>query len=270
MGTLVTAEILAELLDAVDRREPVVLATVVDSRRSVPRRPGSKMLVYADGRIVGTIGGGEMESRVVSEALDALAADKPRRLTYSLLDPTTGDPGVCGGEVELFLEPHMPTSTIFVLGIGHVGRAVVELASWLGYRLVAWDDRAELAEAAEATFALPDDRDVTVLTGSIGDALAGQPIDAHTLVVMVTRNVALDLELLPPLLASPAPYIGLMGSERRWATTRRKLVDAGADDADLARVHAPIGVEIAAETPTEIAVSIMAEVIAHQRAESST
>ncbi len=265
-----SAEILAELLAAIERREPVVLATVVDSRRSVPRRPGSKMLVYPDGRIAGTIGGGEMESRVVAEALDALAVGSARRLTYSLLDPTTGDPGVCGGEVELFLEPHMPTSTIFVLGIGHVGRSVVELASWLGYRVVAWDDRAELAETAESTIATGDGSDVTVVSGSIGDALATHPVDGHTWVVMVTRNVALDVDLLPPLLATATPYVGLMGSERRWTTTRSKLVAAGVNEADLVRVHAPIGVEIAAETPSEIAVSIMAEVIAHQRADPPT
>ena len=265
-----TAEILAELLAAVERREPVVLATVIDSRRSVPRRPGSKMLVYADGRIAGTVGGGEMESRVVTEALDALVAGTARRLTYSLLDPTSGDPGVCGGDVELFLEPHMPSSTILVLGIGHVGRAVVELATWLGYRVVAWDDRAELAEIAESTISVPDGGDVTVLTGSIDDAWAGHPIDAQTRVVMVTRNVDLDVHLLPLVLARPTPYIGVMGSDRRWGTTRRKLLEVGIDDADLARVHAPIGVEIAAETPAEIAVSIMAEVISHQRASSST
>jgi xanthine dehydrogenase accessory factor len=259
-----TTELLAELLTAVERREPVVLATVVDSRRSVPRRPGSKMLVYGDGRIVGTIGGGEMESRVVAEALDAMSTGRPRRLTYSLLDPSTGDPGVCGGEVELYLEPHMPTSTIFVVGIGHVGRAVVELGSWLGYRVVAWDDRSELAESP---IRRADGGELNVLTGSIADALANQPVDVHTRIVMVTRNVALDVDLLPPLLATPAPYIGLMGSERRWATTRQKLVDAGLPEADLARVRAPIGIEIDAETPAEIAVSIMAEVIGHERAD---
>ena len=269
MGRLVSGstELLAELLAAVERREPVVLATVVDSRRSVPRRPGSKMLVYGDGRIAGTIGGGEMESRVVSEALDALSAGRPRRLTYSLLDPTTGDPGVCGGEVELYLEPHMPTSTIFVVGIGHVGKAVVELASWLGYRVVAWDDRSEVAESP---IRQADGGELTVLTGSIAEAVTSEPIDAHTRVVMVTRNVSLDVDLLPPLLASPAPYIGLMGSERRWSTTRQKLADAGVPAEDLGRVHAPIGVEIAAETPAEIAVSIMAEVIGHERADGAT
>lgn len=249
--------LLRELLDAVDARESVVVATVVGSTHSVPRRSGSKMLIYANSRTSGTIGGGEMEARVVSEALQALAARRPRRITYSLVDPATGDPGVCGGQVELYLEPHMPQSTIYVIGVGHVGQAVIELADWLGYRVVAWDDRAELLDAAESADA--------VLTGPITDALVAEPIDEHTRVIMVTRNVALDVELLPALLATPASYIGLMGSERRWGTTRALLVDAGVSESDLLRVQSPIGMEIAAETPAEIAVSILAQVIEHER-----
>jgi xanthine dehydrogenase accessory factor len=252
--------LLHELVAAVDAREPVVMATVVDSARSVPRRPGSKMLVRADGTTSGSVGGGEMEARVVATCLEILQTRRPRRVTYSLLDPGAGDPGVCGGEVELYLEPHMPQTTIYVIGLGHVGQAVVELASWLGYRVVAWDDRDELAEGGAGTTG-----GTTVLTGPIADAIAREPIDEFTRVVMVTRNVDLDAELLPELLATPAPYIGLMGSSRRWATTRARLAEAGLDEVDLDRVQSPIGVEIAAETPAEIAVSILAEVIGHDR-----
>lgn len=249
--------LLRELVAAVEARRPVVMATVVATNRSVPRRAGSKMLIYRDGTTSGTIGGGEMEARVVREATEVMTNGQPRRLNYSLLDPASGDPGVCGGEVELYLEPHMPQTTIYVIGIGHVGQAVVELASWLGYRVVAWDDRTELLEGITAA-------DV-IATGSIVDALAAHPIDEHTRVVMVTRNVSLDVDILPPLLATPAPYIGLMGSARRWQTTRKKLVELGVDDMSLARVHSPIGVEIAAESPAEIAVSIFAQVIAQDR-----
>lgn len=251
--------LLRELLAAIDARRPVVLATVVATRRSVPRRAGSKMLVYGDGTTSGTIGGGEMEARVVAAALETLASGRPASLQYSLVDPTAGDPGVCGGEVDLYLEPHMPTTTVFVVGAGHVGAAVVELASWLGYRVVVWDDRADQLEAIVAGDS------VDVASGPIAEAIAGFGVDEHTRVVMVTRNVALDLEILPALLASPAPTIGLMGSRRRWETTRKALVAAGVAEADLARVHSPIGVEINAETPAEIAVSILAELVAHER-----
>lgn len=252
--------ILAELQSAVEHRTPVVLATIVATHHSVPRRPGSKMLVFTDGTTSGTIGGGEMEARVVAEALDALTAGIPRKLNYSLLDAAAGDPGVCGGTVELFLEPHMPQATVYVIGIGHVGQAVVELAHWLGYRVAAWDDRSDLATALNGS-----STGVGVLGGKIEDALATNPIDDHTMVVMTTRNVGLDVEILPPLLASTASFIGIMGSQRRWEITRQKLAAAGESDANLSRVHSPIGLDIAAETPAEIAVSILAEVISHQR-----
>jgi xanthine dehydrogenase accessory factor len=254
------AAILTQLLDAIDHRKTVAIATIVATDRSVPRRAGSKMLVFADGTTSGTIGGGEMEARVITEALETLASGKPRQLTYSLIDAAAGDPGVCGGAVELFLEPHMPQPTVYVIGIGHVGQAVVELAQWLGYRVAGWDDRSDLVESIGNSAS-----SLEILSGSIEDALEITPIDDQTMVVMTTRNVGLDIEILPPILASPASFIGIMGSQRRWDITRQNLADAGEAEANLSRVHSPIGLDINAETPVEIAVSILAEVIAHQR-----
>ena len=151
----------------------------------------------------------------------------------------------------------MPTSTIYIIGFGHVGQAVAELAQWLGYRVVAWDDRAELDDVA------PDG--VIRAGGDIEGALREVPIDPNTYVVMVTRNVDLDVTILPPLLRSPAAHIGVMGSSRRWATTRQRLAGEGIEPALLDLVESPIGKEIAAETPSEIAVSILARVIEHER-----
>ncbi len=257
MGHGVSNELLRELVDAVEARRPVVLATVVDTSRSVPRRAGSKMLVFPDGATAGSVGGGEMEARVRAEAASALVDRRPRRITYTLLDPATGDPGVCGGEVELYLEPHMPHPTVYVIGVGHVGRAVVELAKWMGYRVVAWDDRQELTEGV-------DQADV-VLTGTIAEAIAAAPPDEFSRAVMVTRNVALDVEILPALLATPVASIGLMGSGRRWDTTRGLLREQGVSDSDLSRVRTPIGLDISAETPAEIAVSILAQIVGMER-----
>ena len=254
---MTSAGLLAELLVAIEDRRPVVEATVVATERSVPRRPGSKMLVYSDGSTSGSIGGGEMEARVVQESVKALLHQRPRIITYSLLDPASGDPGVCGGEVQLYLEPHMPQITIYVLGIGHVGQAVIELASWLGYRVVAWDDRPEILSDTQAA-------DV-IVSGSITEALLAEPIDENTRVVVVTRNVDLDIVILPVLLETAAPYIGLMGSGRRWEITRSRLAEEGTSALDLDRVESPIGIEIAAETPAEIAVSVIAAVIASER-----
>lgn len=247
------------MLETIERGEAVVMATVIDTSRSVPRHAGSKMLVFGDGSTLGSIGGGEMEARVVAESLDALRDGKPRLLHYQLVDPLSGDPGVCGGEVDLYLEPHMPSPTIFVVGCGHVGKAVVELAHWLGFRVVAYDDRPDLATAD----ALPH-ADV-VLSGSIADALVAHPPSGETHVVVLTRNMKLDLDLLPPLLASGARTVGVMGSKRRWDTTRHELESRGVDTARLERVLSPVGVELQAETPQEIAVSVLAEIIGIRR-----
>ena len=258
-GPLSDRAVLAAVGHALDAGAAVVVATIIATTRSVPRRPGSKMIVRADGSSLGSIGGGEMEARVVREAGAALVDGKPRRLHYDLVNPADGDPGVCGGTVELYLEPYMPAPTLYVIGCGHVGRAVVHLAHWLGFRVVATDDRPDLANAE----ALPNA--AAVVCGPITDALAAHPIDARTSVVLVTRNVGLDLEILPAILATPAAYVGVMGSARRWGTTADALRARGVTDAALARVSTPIGVEIGAETPEEIAVSILAEVVAHRR-----
>ncbi len=254
-----SSSIARALVDALDTRCPVVLATITATDRSVPRRPGTKMLVFDDGTelgsILGTIGGGEMEARVRREAVNSLADGRPRTLSYTLLDPATGDPGVCGGEVHLFLEPYMPPKQLLVIGAGHVGQAVVELARWLDLPCLVWDDRPEQLEAISGARQL--------LGGPIADAAA--LIDPQTAVVLLTRNVGLDVQLLPVILASPAPLVGVMGSTRRWQTTLALLRDAGVTDAQLGRVRTPVGIEIGAESPKEIAVSVLAQIIAEVR-----
>jgi len=248
-------QVLRELSAAVQNGEPVVLATVVATRRSVPRHAGTKMLVYQDGRLTGTVGGGEMESRVIEEARAAFGTRRPQLLDYTLLEPARGDPGVCGGEVQIYLEPYMPAHTILVIGGGHVGRAVVDLADWLGYRTIVVDDRPERMTEAE----MPNAGERRV--GSITDVLGDLDVIEDTSVVVVTRSVDKDAEAIPLLLKTPARYIGVMGSERRWREVKAKLAQVGLDDADLERVQTPIGIDIHAETLEEIAVSILSEII---------
>ncbi len=248
-------QILAELAEATRSGRTVVLATIVDTERSVPRHAGTKMLVYPDGTITGTIGGGSVEAKTREDALTTLSDGRPQMRLYRLEDPTAGDPGICGGTMTIYLEPYMPANTLLVIGCGHVGSAVVDLAHWLGYRTVAVDDRAELLTEE----ALPN-ADVR-FTGSVVDAIAEHPVTENTAVVIVTRSYGLDAEILPILLDTPASYIGVMGSNRRWAATREALAGSGVSKDALDRVHAPIGIEIGAETVEEIAVSILSEVI---------
>lgn len=247
--------ILSELLAAQEAGMSVVLATITKARGSVPRHVGTKMLVYGDGRFLGTIGGGEVEARVLDEAKAALGDGRVRTIPYAFVDPEQGDPGICGGEIEVYLEPFMPPATLFVIGCGHVGQAIADLGHWLDFRVVVTDDRAELAAPEHIPHA-----DV-YLPGAIKDALAAQPIGRNTFITLVTRNVALDRQILPLLAQTPAPYIGVMGSRRRWAETKKLLLADGLSEADLARFHSPLGLELNAETPKEIAVSVLAEII---------
>jgi xanthine dehydrogenase accessory factor len=252
-------ELLNELLAAQESGEPVALATIIRARGSVPRQSGSKMLIYGDGRISGTIGGGEMESRVIQEAQLCLVDGQTRLVPYSLVEPERGDPGLCGGEVEVYLEPYAPPATLLLIGCGHVGKAVASLAYWLGYRVLLNDDRSELVtpeNIPEADLYVP---------GDIDDLLQQVQIHNNTHIAVLTRNVTIDRQILPKLAKTPAPYIGVIGSRRRWEETKRLMLADGMSEADLQRFHSPIGLELNAETPEEIAVSIMAEIIMLRR-----
>lgn len=251
--------VLEALLESKRLGNPAVLATIIRDKGSVPRHAGAKMLIFPDGRIIGTIGGGEMESRVIAGLPTLLESGLPSIMHYELADPARGDPGVCGGQVDIFMEPVLPDPTILVIGCGHVGQAVVELGHWLGFRIIACDDRADLCNPEKTPYA---DEYVVVPPA---DVAAKVTIHERTYIAVVTRGVPVDIELLPPLLEHPAPYVGVIGSRRRWATAVKRLREFGLNEDKLSRIHAPIGLELNAETPREIAVSILAEIIAAQR-----
>lgn len=243
------------LAELENKNESAALCTVTSSEGSTPRHVGSKMLVYPDGHFIGTIGGGEMENRVIKAALESIQNEKTQNLSYTMADPSRGDPGVCGGQVEIFVEPILPNPLIVVIGAGHVGKAVVHLAKWLGYRVAVCDDRAEFCNA-EAT------PNADVYYPIKMDELPKHiKIDKRTILILTTRGSAIDAAGLSPLLDTPAAYIGVIGSKRRWAVTVKALKEKGVSDEKIAKVHSPIGLELQAETPEEIAVSIMAEVM---------
>ena len=235
--------------------QSAALCTVTKSEGSTPRHVGSKMLVHPDGNFIGTVGGGELENRVIKAALESIQNETAQILSYSMADPSRGDPGVCGGQVEVFVEPILPTPLLIVIGAGHVGKAVAHLAKWLGFRVAVSDDRAEFCTPesipeADAYYPVAMDELPKHIT-----------IDKRTVLILTTRGSAIDAAGLSPLLDSAAAYIGIIGSKRRWATTVKALKDKGVSDEKIARVHSPMGLELQAETPEEIAVSIMAEVM---------
>ncbi len=235
--------------------ESAALCTVVKSEGSTPRHVGSKMLVYSDGKFIGTVGGGDLEHRVMDEAWMAMSEGKSRILSYSMVDPSRGDPGVCGGTVEVYVEPILPPAMILVIGAGHVGKAVVHLAKWLGFRVAVSDDRTEFCTPETTPGA---DAYYPVKMGKLPEHLK---INRQTYIVITSRGSSVDALGLPGLLEANPAYIGVIGSKRRWLTTVKALKEKGVPDEKINRVHSPMGLELNAETPEEIAVSIMAEVL---------
>ncbi len=249
------ASIYQAIVELQAAQKSAALCTVVHSSGSTPRHETSKMLVYPEGRILGTVGGGELENRVIKEAIASLHDRKPRLLQYNLSDPSRGDAGVCGGQVEVFVEPILPEPTLVVIGGGHVGKAVSHLAKWLGFRVAISDDRPEFCTPG----ANPDADEF--YTCSMAELPLHLSITPQTYLVLTTRGSIIDVPGLPALLESQAGYIGVIGSRRRWSETIKGLNEAGISDEQVKRVHSPIGLGIGAETPEEIAVSIMAEIL---------
>jgi xanthine dehydrogenase accessory factor len=172
-----------------------------------------------------------------------------------MADPARGDPGLCGGQVEVFVEPILPSPILVVVGGGHVGKAVAHLAKWLGFRVAVSDDRAEFC-TPEAN---PDaDEFYPVPLAKLPSSLVITP---QTFLVLTTRGSSVDVAGLPALLETQAGYIGVIGSRKRWNTTVKELQQHGITDDQLANIHSPIGLGIGAETPEEIAVSILAEIL---------
>lgn len=235
--------------------ESAALCTVIKSEGSTPRHVGSKMLVYPDGKFIGTVGGGELENRVFKVALESLNSGDSQILSYAMSDPSRGDPGVCGGTVEVFVEPILPPAMIVVIGAGHVGKAVVHLAKWLGFRVAVSDDRTEFCNPESVP---GGDAYYPVEMRKLADELK---INRQTFIVITSRGSSIDAAGLPSLLESNAAYIGVIGSRRRWLTTVKALKEQGVSEEKVAKVHSPMGLELNAETPEEIAVSIMAEVL---------
>ncbi len=247
------------ILEATQSGDSVALATIVRAGGSTPREVGTKMLIYPDGSIVDTIGGGTLEANVIAEAQAALSEGKPRLVRYELRDAEAGDPGICGGEAEIFIDVINPHPTILIVGAGHVGRSIAVLSSFLGFRTVVLDDRAEFANAER----LPQADEIIV--GDIGEELARFNINPQTHIVIVTRGHKHDRDALRQVVSSPAAYIGMIGSRRKVKTVFDELRKDGVAEEALAAVHAPIGLDIHAETPEEIALSIMAEIIMIRR-----
>ena len=251
------AELHAKIAELTREGTPFVVATITDVKGSSPRGVGTKMLVLEDGATIDTIGGGGLERRVVADALACLASGTSRSEHYELRPEGARALGmVCGGEATVFLEVVAPDRTLLIVGAGHIGQKLSAMAEFLDYRVVVIDSREELVTPER--FPQAD----KLICGDTSRTADLYPIDGRTHIVIVTHGHLFDKEALRSVVGSPAAYVGMIGSVAKVRTVFAELEDEGIPRVLLAKVHSPVGLDIGAETPAELALSILAEIIA--------
>jgi xanthine dehydrogenase accessory factor len=250
-------EVFSAVADALEQGESAALVTIVSTLGSTPQRVGAKMLVFADGRMVGTIGGGCYENDAFWKAREAISNRRPQLVHYELTDDFAQETGlICGGQMDVYIEPIEPSPELYIIGAGHVGFHLARLADEVGFRVHVVDDREKFANAERFPHA------AEVVVEDIPAWLDRTKLPPHAYVVIVTRGHTNDLDALRALALKDLRYLGLIGSRAKVARIYDQLrLESMPTDA-LTQVHAPIGLDIGAVTPQEIAVSILAELIA--------
>jgi xanthine dehydrogenase accessory factor len=238
----------------------VALVTVVSASGSTPREEGAKMLVRPDGSIFGTIGGGSLEARVIKEAIGVIKQGKPKRHHFTLTAKGAEELGmICGGDTEVFIEPILTQPALYIFGGGHIALALSKMGRLCGFDITVIDDRPEFAQAER----FPEAR--VVLAEEFTRSFSKIKIDKLSYIVIVTHGHKHDEVVLEWAVSTPARYIGMIGSKTKNETVFSHLRARGITKEQLDRVHAPIGLAIGAQTPEEIAVSILAEIIEVRR-----
>jgi xanthine dehydrogenase accessory factor len=250
-------DLYAEIVELRSQGKRAALVTIIVSKGATPRKDSSKMLVFEDGSRLGTIGGGFAESEVCREALIALKTGKPKLLSFDLTGVDHEESAlVCGGFMQVYVEPVLPDPTLFIFGAGFVSRAVAEVAKPVGFRIAIVDDRVEYANPER--FKNADDFYVDSWE-KVFDKL---PVNDSSYLFIANRGHKLDLICLRYALRTSAKYIGILGSPQKTQSLFDLLEKEGMEPADFKRVFVPVGIDIGSETAEEIAVSLVAELIA--------
>ncbi len=240
------------------------VATIVQVNGSIPSYESAKLLVREDGSMLGTIGGGCVEAEVWTAAREVIESEKPRHLTFSLGQDAAYDNGlICGGQLNIFVEPVIPQPRAFIFGGGHVSKSLSKVASLAGFSTIIIDDREAFANRerfpeAEETYAEEYEAVFPKLR-----------VTSTSYLVIVTRGHRDDMRVLRWAVSTPARYISMIGSKRKTISVVHELEKDGISRESFERVFAPMGLEIGAESPEEIAVSVVAEMIAMRRSPES-
>ncbi|OQX87738.1 hypothetical protein B6D60_03245 [candidate division KSB1 bacterium 4484_87] len=237
---------------------PFCVITVVDAKGATPRKSGARAIVFPDGKSEGTVGGGSIEVQAFRDALDALQAGVPVLKEYLLEELETGKM-VCGGKMTLFFEPILPDKRLTIFGGGHVGRAVANVANEAGWRVRVVDEREQILDQVY----FPEDCEL--IETKYEEFLEKNEISPNDWLVIVTPQHTKDAVVLEAVISSPARYIGAMGSPKKIRELKEYLLSKGISEKLFEKVHAPIGLNIGTETPGEIAVAIVAEMLAVQQ-----
>ncbi|HON01403.1 MAG TPA: XdhC/CoxI family protein, partial [Acidobacteriota bacterium] len=234
-----------------------VLATIVRRTGSAPRKDAAKMLIRDDGSILGSVGGGCVEGEVWQQAREVLRTGQPRLSRFELNADNAAEDGlICGGIVEIFLEPIMSDPRLVILGAGHLGQALAEIGHLVGFQVVVYDDREQYANRER----FPEAQEI--LVGPFDSMSDRVSVDSQSFVVVVTRGHQHDLAATEQVIRTSARYVGLVGSRRKIKMIVEELLNRGHAPEVFDRLYAPIGLDIGSDTPEEIAVSVVAELIA--------
>jgi len=244
-----------QLSSAINSGKSVCLATVVKAEGSTPREAGAKMLVFSDGKTVGTIGGSLLEKRVIDKAVNMLKSGSPPSIEKFSLKDDDKTGMICGGKMQVFIEPISSGSQLYIFGAGHCGLALTKIAVKTGFAVHIVDDRPEIASRERYPMA------ASITVGDYNKISKEIDLPDNAFVAIMTQGHSADAEVLENLITKKYSYIGLMASKRKREKIYDKLAQNGIEKSLLENVKSPIGLSIGAETPEEIAISILAEMI---------
>ncbi len=239
--------------------EPVALAVVIKTKGATPRKPGAKMIVLKDGKTIGTLGGGDLEKRVIEEALAAIETEEPRTVSFTLDIEKGKLDMMCGGEIGVYIEPISPKPKLVILGAGHITKFLAPLMQTVGFQVSVVDDSTDLLQKEK--FPGIEDLRLTDMEGFAKDL----PSDPRAYIVALARGFSKDEAILCQVIQKDFKYIGMIGSMRKITTMKENLRKGGVPEEAFSKLRAPIGLNIGAETPEEIAISIAAEMIAAEK-----
>jgi xanthine dehydrogenase accessory factor len=245
-------EIVRKMAELVKEGKPFALATIIEVEGSSPGKPGFKMLVTEDGKSIGTVGGGSLEEKVKKVALDVLKDKKPRKVEIALTEEEAGGVGMlCGGKAVVFIDVIGKGEQLIIVGGGHLAEAITRLAKTVGFQVTVVDPYATTDRFPNA--------DLLINKGP-EEALPNLRLDESTYMIILGEH-EFDVPSLKVALKKPVPYVGMIGSRKRVAAAFKEVLSLGFDRKDLERVYAPVGLDIGAETPEEIAISILSEIL---------